>query len=1138
MTIPKKLNKKKIRSDPIYFIENIIGMKLTSFQKEWLRLVEDKQRVCFMAFRSSGKTRQLFVNYFVWKAVCNPAHQYLIISKTLPQAIEVLKDIRLTILTNSFLKTLVPSNRSQSWSRTELEFANHSRILSKAYNDNVRGMHVNGVGCVTKECTVVSETCGAISIADVEVGEKVLTHKNRYRTVLDTSKRKWSGKIYEVVLQGGVKIKITGEHPFLTLSGKQRYFKRTDKLKEGDSVFIPCSGNNPPVDEVTITNDEAYFYGWYCAEGSATKQGMIRLTVNNDEEEMIVSLMKKVFNKVNVDKHHKWATSVYTCSKRRAGLFRKWFGSNAREKRIPAFIFKSDRQVQANFLTGLFEGDANFNSGWDLCVASETLVKDVLRLSNLLGIPCKRYKDRNNSHSTFGGGDMYRVRVNRIGSKILNEILCATKKKGYLETKIESITLKRSNSHVYNLTVDEDNSYTANLLSLHNCDEMGEYDDHEILKKAVLPTIRAKRGLFVGVGTPKSELDLLHEIESDPGFQSIYFDRYPAEGEKGELFAERYPDTVIEHKDGAVHISDKSTGKLLETYSNMTWSQEFLLKPVSMKDKLFPSSMIQECLDPNEMFQEGVKNLRQYFMGVDFAMSAQSGADYTVITVLEKEPSSKRLKLVWMDRWKGLDYSMQKSRIRELAERYQVTKILGDENSFGRTFIYDLKADGIPIDGYKFTPGSKEEIVKTLRDQFEKKGFIIPFSKNDVKTTMMVKILVDELSKFGIIFDMRSKTVKFEGTGKHDDCHPKGTMIQTITGLKPIDKIKVGEQVLTHLGRYKRVWRTIKKPYKGKLFTIKPYCGLPISVTPEHPIFACSRSNSKWKYKDKSKVKQFWNPKWVLPINFKNTKSRMMFPINRQEILCPYSDDLMWLFGLFAADGSYKDNGTMSISFNSNDTKNVSKSKKIIKNEFGKKCSEYKQKGKNCIVLQWGDIANLHLFHIGKMENRRFPSQFLQYPLAKQNMLYEGYFTGDGYVDPLGNRITATISRELANQVHIILLRLGRCAGIRQIKRKRYTIKNKDQYWVSWKSKRLNNTKSKIYEDYVVSSIQSFKESEINGNVYNLEVEDDESYVAENTIVHNCVISLGLSNFIARHVSMGVFSAVKGSNKGVFLASK
>ena len=448
----KKLDPKKVKKDPVYFIEQIVyaseGWKLTSFQKKWLRLVEKHKRVCFMAFRTSGKTRHLFVHYFLWKALTNPGRQYLIISKTLPQAIEVLKDIRITILTNPLLKTMIPSNRSQSWSRTELEFSNHSRILSKAYNDNVRGLHVDGLGC----------------------------------------------------------------------------------------------------------------------------------------------------------------------------------------------------------------------------------------------------------------------------------------------------------------------------------DEMGEYQDHEILRKAVLPTIRAKRGFFVGVGTPKSELDLLHEVERDPGFASIYCDRFPAEGCKGNLFEKRYPDTQVVHESGAVLVMDKKSGKIIETYNTMTWSQEFLLKPVGTQDKLFPSSMIEACLDPSCSFTNDLTNMRQYFMGIDFAMSAQAGSDYTVITVLEKHPDGT-LKIVNIERFRGMDYQVQKNRIIEIAERYQIVKALGDENTFGKVFIYDLKIAGVPIEGFKFSSvnRSKDDIVKALRDQFEKKGFVIPYAKEDTKTVTMINCLLDELSKFGIVFDMRSKTVKFEGTGKHDD---------------------------------------------------------------------------------------------------------------------------------------------------------------------------------------------------------------------------------------------------------------------------------------------------------------------------------------------------------------------------------
>ena len=181
--------------------------------------------------------------------------------------------------------------------------------------------------------------------------------------------------------------------------------------------------------------------------------------------------------------------------------------------------------------------------------------------------------------------------------------------------------------------------------------------------------------------------------------------------------------------------------------------------------------MIEECLDPSCSFQYEPVNMRQYFMGIDFAMSAQSGADYTVVTILEKAPGSKKLKIVYIERSKGMDYGMQKKRIQELAEKYNIVKALGDENSFGKIFIYDLRAEGVPIDGFKFSSSnrSKDEIVKALRDQFEKRGFQIPYKKDDFKTVQMVDALKDELSKFGIVFDMRSKTVKFEGTGKHDD---------------------------------------------------------------------------------------------------------------------------------------------------------------------------------------------------------------------------------------------------------------------------------------------------------------------------------------------------------------------------------
>jgi hypothetical protein len=63
---------------------------------------------------------------------------------------------------------------------------------------------------------------------------------------------------------------------------------------------------------------------------------------------------------------------------------------------------------------------------------------------------------------------------------------------------------------------------------------------------------------------------------------------------------------------------------------------------------------------------------------------------------------------------------------------------------------------------------------------------------------------------------------------------------------RPIETVAAGNMVFTHDGRRRRVVETYKRPYDGKLYTIKiqghPY---PLTVTPEHPIFAARNVGKK-----------------------------------------------------------------------------------------------------------------------------------------------------------------------------------------------------------------------------------------------------------------------------------------------------
>ena len=68
------------------------------------------------------------------------------------------------------------------------------------------------------------------------------------------------------------------------------------------------------------------------------------------------------------------------------------------------------------------------------------------------------------------------------------------------------------------------------------------------------------------------------------------------------------------------------------------------------------------------------------------------------------------------------------------------------------------------------------------------------------------------------------------------DCLLPDEMINTLDGYKKIKDIKKGDFVFTHQRRYKKVIRTFKRKYTGKLYKIR-VMGLPIFyITENHPL--------------------------------------------------------------------------------------------------------------------------------------------------------------------------------------------------------------------------------------------------------------------------------------------------------------
>jgi hypothetical protein len=68
-------------------------------------------------------------------------------------------------------------------------------------------------------------------------------------------------------------------------------------------------------------------------------------------------------------------------------------------------------------------------------------------------------------------------------------------------------------------------------------------------------------------------------------------------------------------------------------------------------------------------------------------------------------------------------------------------------------------------------------------------------------------------------------------------CVPDGTLICTETGLRVIEDIVAGERVFTHTGKLRRVTSTMKRWYTGKLMVARIWRRpFELKLTPEHPI--------------------------------------------------------------------------------------------------------------------------------------------------------------------------------------------------------------------------------------------------------------------------------------------------------------
>lgn len=131
-------------TDPAFWIENVIGLNIEPFHREWFDLYTKNDKVILIAPTGHGKSELFGVAIPIWYAWFNRNKEILIVSNTDEQAKKIIERIVACIADNEMLKKLLPEKMSDvTWTKKEINTTTKVKMFSRPYNDNLRGYHVN-----------------------------------------------------------------------------------------------------------------------------------------------------------------------------------------------------------------------------------------------------------------------------------------------------------------------------------------------------------------------------------------------------------------------------------------------------------------------------------------------------------------------------------------------------------------------------------------------------------------------------------------------------------------------------------------------------------------------------------------------------------------------------------------------------------------------------------------------------------------------------------------------------------------------------------------------------------------------------------------------------------------------------------
>jgi intein/homing endonuclease len=381
-------------------------------------------------------------------------------------------------------------------------------------------------------------------------------------------------------------------------------------------------------------------------------------------------------------------------------------------------------------------------------------------------------------------------------------------------------------------------------------------------------------------------------------------------------------------------------------------------------------------------------------------------------------------------------------------------------------------------------------------------------------------------------------------------CFGSGTKILMKDGtVKNIEKVKIGDEVISHNGRACKVSKSLCRDYTGSVLSFMSpswdFEKKKTVVTPEHPFFVNGEDFVSIKDVNQSvsigKQYRKLGDYFSLPIGRSEPSNRRVFDystfVDSKTMTWDNNVSLDrcgpkgrpirkifdvgkwgWIIGFYLAEGfqSKKGHNKNTRKWRSGITfcthvKEEEYHRKVrdFAKSIGLEVAERKVTKTNGYTqtINNGTLAELfYSFCNEHSHNKRIHPLLMNLDNKFLGDLLDGFMCGDGTKNLETRHELTTCSQYLATQLYLIAARLGLCPKIRTSKIAKGSTKTpyRLSYFNTSYKYQIKNTKFKIENNYNQYRIDELEETLYCGKVYNLEVEGDNSYIADGLAVHNC----------------------------------